>query len=303
MGSAIFYVNPSPLVFSGSQARMDETPFVVVGVPFDSTATYRPGARFGPMAIRDASANLETWSFRANVDFESVKSHDLGDVVVAHGNVEETLRRTQEVVADVYSAGKVLVMLGGEHTITLGAVRARRDAAVLLFDAHLDMRDEYLAMKVSHATVIRRIVDLVGSVKTVVVGVRAICREEYEYASRKGVAYFTSHEVARRGAREIARLVRERLQGFDSVYLSIDVDVLDPAYAPGTSNPEPEGLSTTTLLDILEGVVDRRVVGFDVTEVAPNYDCGASSAQAARVIYELICMAHRARRGSSAVPE
>ena len=296
MHSALFYVNPTPLIFAGLQAKLDETMFVVFGVPFDSTSTYRPGARFAPSAIRDASINLETWSFRANVDFEDVKAHDLGDVVVAHGNVEETLRRVQEVIADIYAAGKIPIMLGGEHTITLGALKAKRDVAVLVFDAHLDMRDEYLAMKVSHATVGRRIVELVGSIKTLFIGVRAMCREEYDYVNRKGIFYVTSHDIARKGVREVSRAIKDKLAGFDSVYVSVDVDVLDPAYAPGVSNPEPEGLSMSTLLDLLNEIVDKRVVGVDIVEVTPGYDGGLAAIQAAKIAYETMCLIYRARK-------
>ncbi|MEM1538057.1 MAG: agmatinase [Candidatus Nezhaarchaeales archaeon] len=297
MKQSFFYVNQTRFTFGGLQAPLQLAPIVVVGVPFDSTASYRPGARFAPAVVREVSMNLETFSWRVGIDLEDVKMHDLGDVNVVHGDVNETLHRVEEVVKEIRDMGKIPVLIGGEHTITYAAFKALRAAAILVFDAHMDLRDEYPpGQRLSHATVMRRMIELIGPKRLIQVGVRAACKEEVEYAGKIGLLQVSSREVEGRGAIELAALLRRRLQNVETVYLSIDVDVLDPSYAPGVSNPEPEGINPTKLLDVLNNVIDRRLIGFDVVEVCPPYDTGLAAAQAAKAIFEVTGMIHRSRR-------
>ncbi len=285
-----FYVDDISRRFGGLKKEYSESDFVLFGVPFDSTSSYRPGSRFGPSAIREASANIETWSWRTGIDFEEVKIHDLGDLAVVHGDSAETLRRIKETAEDIILSRKIPVMLGGEHAITLGALRGAKDATVVSFDAHFDMRDEYLSNKLSHACVMRRASEELGTKNVVIVGVRASYRVEVDYIKKSGIYYISSQQITRVGPKETGTWLKERLKDTKKVYISVDVDVLDPAYAPGVGNPEPEGLSTSTLLDILEEVVDERILGFDVTEVNPAYDNGITAVTASKVIYELCCM-------------
>jgi len=285
-----FYIDDPSKGFGGFKRDFSEADFVLFGVPFDSTASYRPGSRFGPNALREASANLETWSWRTGVDFEEVKLHDMGDLAVVHGDSAETVRRVAETVEDIVSSRKVPVMVGGEHMMTLGAVKAFKDVTVVSFDAHFDMRDEYLSNKLSHACVMRRISEELGAGKVVPVGVRATYREEMDFVKKSRINYLSSFEIMRSGAKAASSWLRERLRDCKKVYISIDVDVLDPAYAPGVGNPEPEGISPTILLDVLHEFVDDRVVGFDVVEVTPQYDNGSTAVVASKIIFEICSM-------------
>jgi len=288
------FVSPSP-VFSGSQRSFEEAKYVVLGVPFDVTSTYRSGAKFAPLAIRDASQNVECYSFRTGVDVEELKIHDLGDLHVA-ADVELTLGRLALVAQDLFEAEKVPVFIGGEHTITLGVMRSLKDVAVVSFDAHLDLRDDYLGLSVSHTTFMRRIKEDVNPSKILEIGTRSVCREELDYAKEAGIDYLTTHQIRKDGVKKTAEKIKRVLGGCEKVYVTIDMDVLDPAFVPAVPNPEPEGLDTATLLDLLEAVCERRVVGFDVVEVAPHYDQGVTATQATKVIFEVLGFLERAQK-------
>ena len=281
------FVSPSP-VFTGSQEPFEAAKYVILGVPFDVTSTYRSGAKFAPLAIRDASQNVECYSFRTGVDVEDLKTHDLGDLHVA-GDVELTLGRLALVAQDLFDDGKIPVFIGGEHTITLGVARSLgKNVAVVSFDAHLDLRDDYLGLTVSHTTFMRRINEDVKPAKILEIGTRAVCKEELDYAKEVGIDILTAHQIRKDGVKETAETIKDALKGYEKVYVTIDMDVLDPAYVPAVPNPEPEGLDTATLLDLLEAVCDRRVIGFDVVEVAPHYDQGLTAIQATKVIFEVL---------------
>jgi agmatinase len=290
-----FFVSPSP-VFTGFQQAFEAAKYVVLGVPFDVTSTYRSGAKFAPLAIREASLNLECYSFRSNVDIEELKIHDLGDLHVA-GDVELTLGRLALVAKDLVEADKVPVFIGGEHTITLGVLRSLgEDTAVVSFDAHLDLRDDYLGLSVSHTTFMRRIKEDVKPSKILEIGTRAVCKEELDYAKASGIDYLTAHQIRKDGVKNTVETIKDALEGCEKVYVTIDMDVLDPAFAPAVPNPEPEGLDTSTLLDLLGAVCDRRVVGFDLVEVAPHYDQGVTATVAAKTIFEVLCYLEKAQR-------
>ncbi|MBS7624959.1 MAG: agmatinase [Candidatus Bathyarchaeia archaeon] len=277
------------LFFSGYQKDLEEAKYVILGVPFDATSTYRSGARFAPTAIREASLNIETYSFRSNVDIEDLSLHDAGDLHVS-GSLEETLRRLNLVCREIVGMNKIPVIIGGEHTITLGASRSiGGDFALISFDAHLDLRDKYLDEKICHATFMRRINEEVKPRKIIEVGIRAACKEEITYLfSADNIKYITSHKIMRASLEDISREIKDAVCGCNKVYITIDMDVLDPAYAPAVQNPEPEGLSTSMLLDILLNVCDQRLAIFDLVEVAPHYDSGVTSVQAAKIIFEVL---------------
>ena len=289
------FVSTSP-VFTGSQEPFEAAKYVILGVPFDVTSTYRSGAKFAPLAIRDASQNVECYSFRTGVDVEDLKTHDLGDLHVA-GDVELTLGRLALVAQDLFDDGKIPVFIGGEHTITLGVARSLgKNVAVVSFDAHLDLRDDYLGLTVSHTTFMRRINEEVKPAKILEIGTRAVCKEELDYAKEAGIDILTAHQIRKDGVKETAETIKDALKGYEKVYVTIDMDVLDPAYVPAVPNPEPEGLDTATLLDLLAAVCDRRVIGFDVVEVAPHYDQGLTAIQATKVIFEVLGFLERAQR-------
>jgi len=289
------FVSPSP-VFTGSQLSFEESRYVVLGVPFDVTSTYRSGARFAPLAIRDASLNIEGYSFRTQTSIEDIKIHDLGDLHVA-GDAELTLGRLALVTQELVDAEKVPVFLGGEHTITLGVLRSLgKNVAVVSFDAHLDLRDDYLGLSLSHTTFMRRIKEDVKPAKILEIGTRAVCKEEIEYAKEAEVDYLTAHQIRKDGVQKTIEDISGILEGYEKVYITIDMDVLDPAYVPAVQNPEPEGLDTSTLLDILEHVCDRSVVGLDLVEVAPHYDKGVTATQAAKILFEALCCLEKTRK-------
>ena len=290
------FVSPSP-VFTGYQRSFEEARYAVLGVPFDVTSTYRSGAKFAPLAIREASQNIEGYSFRTGKDIEDLKIHDLGDLHVS-GDAELTVARLALVTQDLLDAEKIPVFIGGEHTITLGALRSLdKNVAVVSFDAHLDLRDSYLGLSLSHTTFMRRINETVHPAKILEVGTRAVCREELDYAKESGIDYITAGQIRKDGTEKTAETIKSLLEGYKKVYVTIDMDVLDPAFAPAVPNPEPEGLDTTTLLDLLEAVCDKRLVGFDLVEVAPHYDTGVTATQAAKIMFEVLCFLEKARKG------
>ena len=289
-------------VFSGFGKSFEKADYIILGVPFDVTSTYRTGARFGPNAIRQASLNIETYSFRTGIDVEDLKLHDLGDLHILT-DTEKTLKRIKMVIKDLLETGKTPVIIGGEHTITLGVVKALGDkaskTAMVSFDAHLDLRNEYMGLKLSHTTFMRRINEQVKPAKIIEVGTRAVCKEELTYAKKAGIEFFTTQQIRKEGNQRIAEQLKKKLARYKNVYISIDMDILDPAYVPAVQNPEPEGIETHTLFDILCDICDKRVVGFDVVEIAPDYDNGTSAILAAKVIFEILCCLEKSRKGET----
>jgi agmatinase len=286
-------------VFSGFQKPFEKADYVTLGVPFDVTSTYRTGARFGPNAIRQASLNIETYSFRTGVDVEDLKLHDLGDLHVST-DTEKTLKMLESVIKGILEAGKTPVTIGGEHTITLGIMKGlgtrASKTAIVSFDAHLDLRNEFMGLELSHTTFMRRINEEAKPVKIIEVGTRAVCKEELTYAKSAGIEFFTTKQIREDRSGQVAKELKEKLAEYRNVYLSVDMDILDPAYLPAAQNPEPDGLEMHVLLDILDSICDKRVIGFDVLEVAPNYDQGVSAIQAAKVIFEILCRLEKSRK-------
>jgi len=292
------YVSQSN-VFSGYQKPFEKADYIIIGVPFDVTSTYRTGARFGPNAIRQASLNIETYSFRTGIDIEDLRLHDLGDLHIAT-DTKKTLEMLELVTKDILKAGKTPVTIGGEHTITLGTAKGLQDlvqkTAIVSFDAHLDLRNEFQGLRLSHTTFMRRINEEAKPARIIEVGTRAVCKEELAYAKKTGIKYYTTHEIRKQGAPTIADQLKKELAKYKHIYISVDMDILDPAYVPAAQNPEPDGLETHTLLEILAAICDKRTIGFDVLEVAPNYDQGTSAIQAAKVIFEILCNVEKSRR-------
>ncbi len=290
------FVSPST-VFSGLQKTFEEAEYVTLGIPWDATTTFRSGARFAPLAIREASLNIETYSFRSGIDLEDLKLHDHGDLHVI-GEVKETLKRIELVTRDILDLGKLPVLIGGEHTITLGAIQSvGGNAAVLSFDAHLDLRKKYMGQTVSHATFMRRIHEQSHPIKVIEIGTRAVFREELEYAKKFGIPFLTTQNIRKEGVEKTIENAAKLLANYEKIYLTVDMDVLDPAYAPAVQNPEPDGLSMQMFLDILCGLCDHRIVAFDLVEVTPHYDQGVTAIQAAKTIFEALCHIERARKG------
>ncbi|MCE4605507.1 MAG: agmatinase [Desulfurococcales archaeon] len=302
------YRTRGPL-FAGIDTRRERTRYSVIGAPLDATASYRKGQRWAPRSIREASENIEPNGYYARgITIEEAGVYDEGDIALPHGDAVEAVRRIAGVVGEIASEGRIPVVLGGEHTVTLGALEGLAGAGVrpciLVLDAHLDLRNEYLGEEVSHATVMRRILERVHPPVLVYIGPRAYDREEEGLASgRSGVEVIYSWEVERIGPVNAGSRARNLLSGCSRVYISIDMDVYDPAYAPGVGTPEPPGLRAREVFRILREVVDYRVVGIDIVEVTPSYDCGSvTSVLAAKTLQEVILLAESSRRTRSRKP-
>lgn len=280
-----------PCLFAGFQKPFERARYAIFGVPFDSTVSYRPGQRFAPNSIRSSSAQLETISLRFGIDLEDVAFTDIGDVGVSL-SLEETLQRVGDTVKELVSFNKVPVCMGGEHTVTAGILRGTGRTSLLVFDAHLDLRSSYMGLTLCHASWLRYAIEA-GLVEDVlVVGARGFCREEMEYASKR-VRYLTPIDL-RKGDGEES--LASFLNGVEKLYVSVDIDAFDPAYAPGVGNPEPDGLSTFEVFSILESIRSRNIVGFDVVEVSPPYDSGITSSLAAKMLFELISLSEKNSR-------
>jgi agmatinase len=289
------FTSPSP-IFSGCPKPFEEADYAVLGVPFDLTSTYRSGARFAPLAIREASLNIETYSFRTNINVEDIKIHDMGDLDVT-GKVDETLKRLDLVTRELLKAKKTPVIIGGEHTITLGVMRGvGKNTAIVSFDAHLDLRNEYMGRTVSHTTFMRRLNEQIRPPKILEIGTRAVCKEELDYAEKSSIEFLTVQQIRKNGIEKAVNTAKKLLVDREKIYLTIDMDVLDPAFAPAVQNPEPEGLDMHTLLEILCKVCDHRVVAFDLVEVAPHYDNGVTAIQAAKTMFEVLCCIEKTRK-------
>ncbi len=286
-----------PIAFGGYKKSFENADYVVIGAPFDLTSTFRTGARFAPLAIREASLNIETYSFHSTLDVEDLKIHDLGDLHISN-KTETTLRRLEDAVKDLVKLKKTPVLVGGEHTITLGAMHGLggKDTAVIDFDAHLDLRNEYMDSTTSHTTFMRRLNEQVKPKKIVELGTRAVCKEELLYAEKAGIEYYTAKQIRKIGLAATVRAIKKAVEDCERVYVTVDMDVLDPAFAPAVQNPEPDGLSNHALLDFISNLFDIRTVGLDLVEVAPPYDNGNTAIQAAKILFEALCRIEKARK-------
>lgn len=284
-----FYCNKKITQFLSCDRSLKEAEYAIFGVPFDKTSTFRSGSRFAPSSIREASLNIESYDIQTELDLEDIKICDIGDLNIAN-DLNETLTRVESVVKILVEAKKIPIIIGGEHTITKGTIQAfKKDCGIVIFDAHLDLRDDYLGSALSHATFVRRLVEEVGSDKIVMVGTRAACKEEIEYAKKINLSYMPAFEIQKNPNKKIIDLVKSNICDFEKVYVSFDMDVLDPAFAPAVGNPEGNGLKISDAIDIITGLCDENIVAFDLTEVAPHYDFGVTSIQAANMISRIIC--------------
>ncbi len=264
--------------------------YIVFGAPLDKSSSNRKGTRFGPDAIRRESAYLDTYSQRTDLDWDDLRLADIGDVEFM--DVESCLVGIEELIK---STDKVSFMLGGEHLITLGALRAIKPDLVIVYDAHLDLRDELFGERMSHATYLRRGYEDLGY-KAIVLGARALNRDEVEFVNdTDDLSYITSLDIIK-GRNDPVRTVREAIESASRVYLSIDLDVLDPAYAPAVGNPHPEGLTTTQLMDIITCTMSSKIAGFDLNEVYPHYDTGNTATTAAYIVMETLYSHIRSRQ-------
>ena len=278
-------MNPNIMNFIAAEADFDEARAVIFGAPFDGTTSFRPGTRFGPGAIRAESDGIETYSPYQNKDLEDIAVFDSGDLLLPFGNTEAVLEEICARTAEILEAGKMPVMLGGEHLVMLGAVRAMvqkyPELHIIHFDAHTDLRDDYLGERLSHATVIRRCHDLLGDGRIHQFGIRSGERAEWDFA----FAHTDFHPFNVKDVLDVVLALGSDVP----VYVTLDLDVLDPSLFCGTGTPEAGGVFFQDLEEALLALEALNVVGFDMNELSPHYDAsGVSTAVACKVLREML---------------
>lgn len=259
---------------------------VIFGAPFDSTTSYRPGTRFGSSAIRSESFGIETYSPYQDRDLLDYSIFDAGDPELCIGSVETALQQIEDIAAEILADGKRPVMLGGEHSVTLGAARAvykkYKDLYIIQFDAHADLRDDYLGVKNSHACVMRRCYEMVGDGHIYQFGIRSGEREEFRFADKHTKMNKFNLDGIDKAVKELAG---------KNVYLTIDMDVLDPSVFPGTGTPEHGGVQFMELLEAVFKLKGLNIVAADINELSPHYDpSGISTAAACKLLREILLM-------------
>ena len=279
------YMNKNPLITASDD---DSEPVATIfGIPFDATHSYKPGCRFGPDAIRDSFNNIEIFHPDLKIDLETVNIEDLGNTrhtVVA----SEMIDMVRKITAELVAKQRQLFILGGEHSLTYGTYMSfPKDTGYVVFDAHYDLRDEFADTKLSHAAYLRRIVEERGSENILHVGARAFVKEELEFLKENNIKTITDSQV-RDG--KGPQLLKEFSSSFDSLYTSFDLDVLDPAYAPGVGNPEAVGMTSRELFDLIFALKDKKVTGVDIVELNPQFDNGSTASIAAKIMSTLIAL-------------
>ncbi|MBO8181580.1 MAG: agmatinase [Archaeoglobus sp.] len=266
--------------FSLSNSTLDKAEYVIFGIPYDATQSFKPGSRFAPNAIREASWNLESYSMYFDFDLSFSKIYDAGNI-----NVDGDFSQIQERTSDFLSKTKAFpIALGGEHTISFACLQNFRNVCYLTLDAHLDLRDEFDGSRFNHACTVRRVYERYekGDIERVIqLGVRSGTAEERDFARKKGIEVYYAWDLM-----EDIDWVFRRLENYDRIYLSLDMDVFDPSYAPGVSTPEPFGLNPIHFLRLVEELADR-IVGFDLVEVVPDSN-KITQTLAAKLVCELI---------------
>jgi agmatinase len=274
------------------ESEFENSRVVVLPVPYDSTASGWVGSREGPSAIIDASANMELYDIGIGSEPYRIGIHTLPEVALQSGGPEAMVQRIEEIVGELADAGKFVVTLGGEHTVAVGAARAYAKRvlglSVLAFDANADMRDEYLDSPYNHACTLRRISEAVGTANVVQVGLRSAEREEHEYILENKMAFHSPREFRSLGPAGVSALLS------DNVYITFDLDAFDSSVVSALGTPEPGGLQWDEVCDLLERVAgEHRIVGFDVTELAPSLGPRANAQLAAKLTYRLIGLSVR----------
>jgi agmatinase len=257
--------------FAGADDGYEDADFVIAGVPLDTTASFRKGTRFAPSRVREVSLSFETYVRETDTDVRDLSVHEHGDID-AWNDAEETVEFAAGVVKDFFADGKTPVLLGGEHTVSVAGFRGTDASTVVFFDAHLDLKDEFEGSAYSHACVARRAIE--DGRDVCIVGARGGSRDEWRFAEENGdvtVLGFEGFEASE----------------FDAPYVSVDLDVLDPGYAPGVGTPVPCGASPDELHDAVRALAPD-AVGFDVVEACPAYGTGEAEFVAASLVRDFL---------------
>jgi agmatinase len=272
--------------FIAAKANFRESTTIILGCPFDGSASFRPGARFGPSAIRRASWGIETFSPYFGRDLSQLLIHDMGDLKLPLGEKKASLSLIQKALRKILSDKKFPILLGGDHLITLPIIeetlRVHPHLHLLQIDAHADLREEYLGETLSHSTVMRRVIDRLGEGRLFQIGIRSGIEEEFKWARKmKSIVSFDKGSL-----RSMVKRLRNK-----PVYVTLDLDVIDPGLLPGVGTPEPGGLTFQEFLSLLKEIQPLHVVGFDIVELTPDYDPTQTSSVTASVILREMILA------------
>jgi agmatinase len=281
------------ILFADANSDYKKARYVICGVPFDGTSSFRTGSRLAPQEIRAASYNFETYSSFFDIDLIDVQIHDAGDLEVA-STIDETLEMISVAAEKYVRDGKLPIMLGGEHSLTFPFANACKnkypDLGFVVLDAHMDLRQEYMGEKNSHACISRHIIENVTQ-KYASVGIRSGNREEYDYVNENNIKVFSAEDVFSKGIESVIDDIRKEING--PIYLSVDMDAIDPAYAPALGTPEPYGLTPRDVREVISCLAPK-IVGFDLVEIAPEYDSGGTSILGAKLVRDFIAASARA---------
>ena len=298
------FTGPSTFARLPFVRTLEEVDVAIVGVPFDTGVTYRVGGRFGPNAVRAASVMLRPYNTNLEVKpFDVLSCVDYGDVAIVPGYTERSYTAIEEAVAPIVEAGVIPLLVGGDHACTLPHLRATRSrgpVAVIDFDSHTDAWDSYFGEKYNHGTWMRRAIEegLVDVAHSIEVGLRGSIYDSGDWTGLRtelGLEYLTTEDVFALGTDAVAARIRERV-GDRPAFVSFDIDVVDPAYAPGTGTPEAGGPSAHDMLQVVRGMTGIDFVGFDVVEVIPAYDpAGQTATLAANLAYEMLSLVAKRR--------
>jgi len=287
----LYTENPLKFAFSkdfDNSFPKDSPSFGILGVPFDSTSTYQPGARFGPLFVREASYNFEKYNLLLDKVLDA-NVCDIGNLEVVPGNLEKTYLHLESVISSMSEDGLIPLTIGGEHSISYGVLNALKtqdnlqDVTILHFDAHMDLRNDYMGEKYSHATVMRRIHDK-NPRKIIQMGIRSSSQKEVSFAQANDIDYYTPQEMKD----DLKRMEKIIHQIDGPIYVTVDVDVLDPAYAPNVGTPTPGGLNPLEMERLILALEGKDVMGFDLVEVSSTSIGDITSTNAAKILLDFL---------------
>jgi agmatinase len=276
-----------PDYFADAESNFNTADFIIYGVPYDKTSSFRHGASQGPKDIRISSWNFETYNIKTGFDLRDVKIHDYGNLDIKNKSPINMVKNVTIFTKKILDQKKFPIALGGEHSITPGIIQAfPKSIAAVSLDAHIDFREQYENEKYNHACVIRRISNYIDIKNIAVLGIRSAEKEEYEDAKIKGLFSKDIFTIQNEG---IDKIINQTINYLDNkkIYLTLDIDVIDPAYAPGTSTPEPFGLTPLDIFKCIEKF-SPFIIGFDIVEVCPSYDKGQTALLAAKIVRYVI---------------
>jgi len=283
-----------PNYFADAESSFENATFILFGVPFEKTSSFRHGADKAPYEVRQASWNFERYDLRTGINFEEILVHDYGDLNVQNLTSKEVFETTKTFSSKLLAKQKIPIAIGGDHSVTPGIIAAfPKDIAVISLDAHMDFRQKYKNDVYNHACVIRRVADHIPLQNIAVLGIRSAEKEEYEQVQEQGLFFRDAFTINKIGIEKSIQQTKNHLKG-KQIYLTLDIDVVDPAYAPGTSTPEPFGFTPMDVLEIIEAF-SPQLIGCDVVEVCPPYDQGQTAVLAAKLVQTFISGIWRSR--------